>query len=70
MATHPGGNWQGGRNWGVNGKQGRHHRPAVTFGFGGPYYYDYAMPYDDYYGYGCYQIRFIRGAYRRVWVCD
>jgi hypothetical protein len=41
----------------------------VTYGFGAPYY-DYASPYSYYYGDDCYALRFIRGAYRRVWVCN
>jgi hypothetical protein len=39
----------------------------VTYGFAAPYYYDYATPYYDE---SCYELRFIRGAYRRVWVCE
>ncbi len=60
-------NWQGG-NWQHGG---RHFRrgPVVTYGFGAPYY-DYASPYSYYYGDDCYALRFIRGAYRRVWVCN
>jgi hypothetical protein len=61
-----GGNWHGGKG---------HHRPhfrGPVFGFAAyPYYYDYASPQyyveeDD----SCYEIRYIRGAYRRVWVCE
>ena len=38
------------------------------FGFAAPYY-DYAYP--QYYSdEDCYEIRYIRGAYRRVWVCE
>jgi len=79
FAARGGGNWQGGRNWqgNPNGQGGnwqhggRHFRrgPVVTYGFGAPYY-DYASPYSYYYGDDCYALRFIRGAYRRVWVCN
>jgi len=66
FARQGGGNWQGG-NW-----QGRHHRGhfrGPVFGFAAPYYYDYATPYayDDE---SCYEVRYIRGAYQRVWVCE
>ena len=43
----------------------------MTYGFGA---YDY--PYYDYYDYpnyqgaDCWQLRTVRGRYRRVWVCD
>ncbi|HKA79606.1 MAG TPA: hypothetical protein VKD43_06205 [Xanthobacteraceae bacterium] len=60
-----GGNWQGG-NWHGN----RHHRGhfrGPVFGFAAPYY-DYASPY--YYDDSCYELRYIRGAYRRVYVCE
>jgi hypothetical protein len=42
----------------------------VPYGFAAPFVYGYASPY--YYDYGddpCWDFRFIRGAYRRVWVC-
>src|SRR5262245_19510252 len=63
-----GGHWQGGGNW---QQSRRHHRgPFVTYGFGAPYFYDYATPYSYYDGDdGCWAYRFVRGAYRRVWVC-
>jgi len=41
--------------------------PVVTYGFGGYDYYDYPYYYD---GTDCWQIRIVRGRYRRVWVCD
>ena len=44
----------------------RHHRGPFITGFGAPYFYDYATPYGDD---GCWDYRFVRGAYRRVWVC-
>src|SRR5262249_34712493 len=64
-----GGNWQGG-NW-----RGRRHvrnfGPGFAFGFGGPYYYDYATPYyDD----TCWQLTAVQtrsgGRYRPIWVCE
>jgi hypothetical protein len=66
FAARGGGNWQGG-NW---QHSRRHNRgPFITYGFGAPYY-DYATPYPYYYGDdGCWAYRFVRGAYRRVWVC-
>jgi hypothetical protein len=42
--------------------------PVVTYGFGGYDYYDYPHYY-DYYGPECWQVRIVRGRYRRVWVC-
>jgi len=61
--AQPGGGWQGG-TW--HGR--RHFRGGFAFAVPYPYYDDYATPYayDD----SCYELRFIRGAYRRVWVCD
>jgi hypothetical protein len=58
-----GGNWQG-RHFAR-----RHNRGAFfAYGFAAPY--DDAWPYSYYYGdNGCWAIRFVRGAYRRVWVC-
>ncbi len=41
---------------------------ARAFGFASPFYYGYATPYV--YEEDCVRVRFIRGAYRRVWVCD
>ena len=65
IAGRGGGNWQGG-NWHAR----RHHRgPFITYGFGAPYFYDYATPYSYYGDDGCWDYRFVRGAYRRVWVC-
>src|SRR5262249_7133909 len=66
FAARGGGNLQGG-NW---QHSRRHNRgPFITYGFGAPYY-DYATPYPYYYGDdGCWAYRFVRGAYRRVWVC-
>jgi len=67
FAQPGGGGWQGGGTW-----QGRRHfRGGPSFGVvvPGPYYDDYATPYaygDD----DCYELRFVRGAYRRVWVCE
>ena len=58
------GNWRSGRSH-------FHRGPVVTYGFGA---YDY--PYYDYYDYpnyqgaDCWQLRTVRGRYRRVWVCD
>jgi hypothetical protein len=66
FAARGGGNWQGG-NW---QHSRRHHRgPFITYGFGAPYFYDYATPYSYYGDDGCWDYRFVRGAYRRVWVC-
>ena len=42
------------------------HGPSI--GFASPFYYGYATPYV--YEEDCVRVRFIRGAYRRVWVCD
>jgi hypothetical protein len=42
----------------------RFHGPGFAFGFAAPYYDDYAY-YDT-----CWRARLIRGAWRRVWVCD
>jgi hypothetical protein len=63
------------RGTGIDGKAarrgdhrhaGRHHfRRGKVFGFGGDDYYAFATPYED-----CWQLRFWRGSYRRVWVCD
>jgi hypothetical protein len=64
-----GGNWQGGGNW-RHAKPHFRPRPVVPYGFAAPFFYGYASPY--YYDYGddpCWDFRFIRGAYRRVWVC-
>ena len=63
MAGRSTGNWQG-RHFAR-----RHHRGAFfAYGFAAPYVYDDAWPY--YYGdNGCWAIRFVRGAYRRAWVC-
>jgi hypothetical protein len=50
----------------------RHHRGAFfAYGFAAPYFYDDSWPYySSYYGdNGCWAVRYIRGAYRRVWVC-
>jgi hypothetical protein len=72
LAARGGGNWQGGGNWrGGNAQHSRrHHRgPFITYGFGAPYFYDYATPYPYYGDDGCWDYRFVRGAYRRVWVC-
>jgi hypothetical protein len=57
------GNWQGGHR-----RHGRHFLvgPGVGFyAYDGPYYEDYAYAADD-----CVQLRLIRGAWRRVNVCD
>ena len=57
------GNWQGGHR-----RHGRHVfvGPGVGFyAYDGPYYEDYAYAADD-----CVQLRLIRGAWRRVNVCD
>jgi hypothetical protein len=64
------GNWQGG-NWQGGGGKHHHHRHfrGPVFGFASPYYYDYASP-QYYYDEDCYEVRYIRGAYRRVWVCE
>ena len=65
----------GGGNWHGNGNQHhrRHFRGGPVFGFAAPYpyYYDYASP-NYYYSEddSCYEVRYIRGAYRRVWVCE
>ena len=71
VAGPSGGNWQGGPHWQGQHFAQRHHRtPFVTSGFAAPYFYDDSWPYDSYYGdNGCWAIRYIRGAYRRVWVC-
>jgi len=71
VAGPSGGNWQGGPHWQGRHFAQRHHRtPFVTSGFAAPYFYDDSWPYDSYYGdNGCWAIRYIRGAYRRVWVC-
>ena len=60
-----GGGWQGGGQW-QHGR--RHFRHGPSFGFASPFYYGYATPYV--YEEDCVRVRFIRGAYRRVWVCD
>ena len=66
---------QGGGNWHGDGNRHhrRHHRHGPVFGFAAPYpyYYDYASP-NYYYSEddSCYEVRYIRGAYRRVWVCE
>jgi hypothetical protein len=60
--AHPG---QGGRHGHGHFRRG----PVVTYGFGGYDYYDYPYYY-DYYGPECWQVRIVRGRYRRVWVCD
>jgi len=64
MAGRSTGNWQG-RHFAR-----RHHRGAFfAYGFAAPYVYDDAWPYSYYGDNGCWAIRFVRGAYRRVWVC-
>jgi hypothetical protein len=69
FAARGGGNWQGNWQGGASQHARRHHRgPFFAYGFGAPYFYDDAYPY--YYGDdGCWDVRFVRGAYRRVWVC-
>src|SRR5262249_54068074 len=63
--------WQG-RTW--HGR--RHFRGGPGFGFvvPSPYYDDYAYDYTTPYAYedddSCYRVRYIRGHYRRVWVCQ
>ena len=57
------GNWRSGRSH-------FHRGPVVTYGFGAydyPYYY---YDYPNYQGADCWQLRTVRGRYRRVWVCD
>jgi hypothetical protein len=62
-------NWEGGSWQGRHrGRHGRHRFHGPAFGFA-PYYYDYATPYvyeDD----DCWELRYRRGAWRQVWVCD
>jgi hypothetical protein len=53
------GNWRYGRSH-------FHRGPVVTYGFGANDYYNY--PY--YEGADCWQVRVVRGRYRRAWVCD
>jgi hypothetical protein len=68
----PGGsNWHGSGNWKGRHHTHRHHRaPFFASGFAASYFYDDAWPYPYYYGdNGCWAVRYIRGAYRRVWVC-
>jgi hypothetical protein len=73
---------QGGSNWQGHNLQGggnriarRHFRGGGGFAIYGAAPYDYdddATPY-AYYGdddSGCYQLRFYRGEYRRVWACQ
>jgi hypothetical protein len=74
---------QGGGNMNRGDHGRRHFRggPGFVYGFGGPAYddgyYD-ASPYGVYddYAYsddgdnGCYQVRIVRGEYRRAWVCQ
>jgi len=64
-----GGNWQGGGNQ----HHRRHFRHGPVFGFAAPYPYYYGYTSPNYYyeeDDSCYEIRYIRGAYRRVWVCE
>ena len=77
-----GGNWNGGKGHHHHGHNhhghnhhghnhhGHFHRHfhGLVFGFAAPYYYDYAPQY--YSEEDCYEDRYIRGAYRRVWVCE
>src|SRR5215831_3548870 len=70
-AGPPRGSWAGRRGGNLQGRHfARRHNGGAFFayGFAAPYVYDDAWPY--YYGdNGCWAIRFVRGAYRRVWVC-
>jgi hypothetical protein len=57
-------------NFAGPGFQRHHRRPFIGYGFAAPYLYDDSWPYYSYYGdSGCWAIRYVRGAYRRVWVC-
>jgi|tagenome__1003787_1003787.scaffolds.fasta_scaffold16998405_1 hypothetical protein len=59
------GNWRYGRSH-------FHRGPVVTYGFGGydhPYDYGY-YNYPNYQDADCWQLRTVRGRYRRVWICD
>ena len=46
-------------------KHFKHRRHFSAFAFGAPYLYDYAY-YDD----DCWRMRYIGGAWRRVWACS
>jgi hypothetical protein len=72
VAGPSGGNWQGSGNWKGHHHGRRHHRGAFfAYGFATPYLYDSWPYYSSYYGdNGCWEVRYIRGASRRVWVCD
>jgi hypothetical protein len=73
VAGPNGGDWQGSGNLPGRHHARRHHRGAFfAYGFAAPYLYDDSWPYySSYYGdNGCWEVRYIRGAYRRVWVCD
>ncbi len=72
VAGPSGGNWQGSGNWQGHHHGRRHHGGAFfASGFAASYFYDDSWPYySSYYrDNGCWAVRYIRGAYRRVWVC-
>jgi hypothetical protein len=61
-----GGNWQGRRHF--RGGPGFAYGVGVPYGYYDDSYYDYAAaPYGDD---SCYQLQFIRGAWRQIWICE